>query len=68
MDEHRPPFGGMTEEEIEELVGRVSQRVLNGFYTEIGKSVVKKALWVIGLATISLLIYLTGAGKFKVFQ
>ena len=65
-DGYRLPYAGMTEDEIEDLVGRVSDKVVSRFYEEVGRGVMKKILWVIGLATISLLIWLAGTGKIKI--
>jgi hypothetical protein len=65
---YRQPFGGMSEDEIEDLVGRAAQKVMDNFYRDIGKSVLSKVLWAIGLVTVSLLIWLAGAGKLKIFQ
>jgi hypothetical protein len=64
-DEYRPPFGGMSEDEVEDLVGRAAQKVMDNFYRDIGKSVAQKILWVIGLATVSLIIWLASIGKLK---
>jgi hypothetical protein len=66
--ERRAPFSGLSEDDVEELVGRVTQKVLDKCYQDIGRSVVNKALWVIGLVSVSLLIWLAGAGKLKIFQ
>jgi hypothetical protein len=64
-DEYRPAFGGLREEEVEDLVGRAAQKVMDNFYRDIGKSVAQKILWVIGLATVSLIIWLASIGKLK---
>jgi hypothetical protein len=64
-DEYRPAFGGLNEEEVEDLVGRAAQKVMDNFYRDIGKSVAQKILWVIGLATVSLIIWLASIGKLK---
>jgi hypothetical protein len=65
QDEYRPAFGGLSEEEVEDLVGRAAQKVMDNFYRDIGKSVAQKILWVIGLATVSLIIWLASIGKLK---
>ena len=64
----RPRYGGMTEDEIEELVGKVSTRVMNNFYQEVGRSIFNKFLWMIGIITVSLLIGLAASGKLRIFQ
>jgi hypothetical protein len=66
--DRRVPFAGLSEDDIEDLVGRISQRVMDKCYQDIGRSVVNKTLWVIGLVSVSLLIWLAGAGKLKIFQ
>lgn len=66
--EHRLPFGGMTELEVEQLVQKVSKKVMENFYLEIGKSVAQKVIWVLGLATVAVVIWLSGVDKLKVFK
>jgi hypothetical protein len=65
--DRRKPFGGLSESDVERLVERVSAQVLNNFYLEVGRTVMAKFLWVIGLATVGLLVWLTGSGKLKIF-
>jgi hypothetical protein len=62
-DEEREPFGGLTEHEIEHLVERVTERVVENFYTEVGKSVVKKFLWLVGIITIGIAAWLGLTGR-----
>ena len=64
--ERRKPYGGLTEQEVEEIVGRVSQRVLNNFYQEIGRNVMKRILQILGILAVSTLMWLTG-NKLKVW-
>jgi hypothetical protein len=64
-EDYRPAFGGLSEEEVEDLVGRAAQKVMDNFYRDIGKSVAQKIFWVIGLATVSLIIWLASIGKLK---
>ena len=59
-----PP--GWSEDDVEKLVGRVSQRVMRNFYEEVGRSVVKKMLSVIGLITVGMMIWAAGS-KFKLW-
>ena len=59
----REPFGGLTEQEIETLVERVTEKVVENFYTEIGKNVVKKFLWIVGIITIGLAAWMGLTGK-----
>lgn len=59
----RRPFGGLKEEEIEHIVERVTERVVANFYQEVGKNVISKILWVIGLGTVVLFTWLGLTGK-----
>jgi hypothetical protein len=58
----RPPFGGLTDLEIEEIAERAAEKAVEKFYLEIGKQTVKKALMVIGAGVIFLLIWLGSNG------
>jgi hypothetical protein len=46
----RAPFAGLTEEEIEKIVERVTNRVVSNFYAEVGKSIMTKLLVWVGMA------------------
>lgn len=59
----RPPFGGLTEDEIEALVERVTKHVVENFYKEVGRNVVQKFLWLVGVVTVSVATYLGLTGK-----
>ena len=59
-----PPIH-LTDEQIEAIVARVTARVIQNFYIEIGKSVTKKFFWLVGLAFVSLAIWAASNGKFK---
>ncbi len=56
----------LTEAEIEAIVSRVTQRVMENFYQEVGKSVVKKMLQIIGLGAVALSIFMAG-GKLRLW-
>lgn len=45
-DEHQPIT--LTELQIDEIAERAAEKALEHVYTEIGKSVVRKALWFVG--------------------
>lgn len=66
MSEVHVKFSGLSENEIEDLVERVTQRVMANFYQEVGKSVVKKFLQVVGFATVAIGIWIAG-GKLKLW-
>jgi hypothetical protein len=58
----RPPFGGLTDLEIEEIAERAAEKAVEKFYLEVGKQTVKKALMVIGAGVIFLLIWMGTTG------
>lgn len=62
MSEHQP-FGGMTDEEVEILVERVTKRVVESFYAEVGRNVVKKFLWLVGIVVFGLAAWLGLTGN-----
>ena len=55
----------MSEEVMEELAERAAERALDHVYTAIGRSVITKALWLVGAALCSLAAWLAGSGHFK---
>jgi len=56
----------LTDEQIEHIVERVTERVISNVYTSVGKSVVTKFFWIIGVEAIGLVTYLAGIGQIKV--
>lgn len=62
-EEQREPFGGLSEAEIEQLVERVTERVVENFYAEVGRGVVKKFLWLVGMIAVGLAAWLGLTGK-----
>jgi hypothetical protein len=52
--------------DFDDVVERVSRRISSQFYEEVGKSVVSKALWIIGVAVVVLLTWLGLTGKIKI--
>lgn len=63
MNGKREPFGGLSEAEVEDLVERVTEKVVENFYAEVGKNVVKKGLWIAGIIGVGLAIFFGFAGK-----
>lgn len=53
----------LSDEEFEKIATRAADIAQERFYAEIGKSVVKKALWAIGTCVLAILAYLGGSGK-----
>jgi len=52
----------LTEEQIEEIAERAAEVALERVYTQIGKSVVQKVLWLIGAASLMVFAFLKGKG------
>ena len=51
--------GGLTDEQVE----AIKQAILDSVYQDIGRSLVKKAIWAIGVIILAALAWLHGAGK-----
>lgn len=54
----------LTEDQIEQIAERAAQVALERVYTQIGKSVVSKFLWLVGAGTLAVAAWLNGAGYF----
>lgn len=52
----------LPEELIEAIADRAAEKALEKVYTAVGKSVVRKALWVIGVISLVAATWLTGHG------
>jgi len=52
----------LTEEQIDHIVDRAVTKVFERIYAEVGKNVLKKLAWAIGLSVTGLLIWLAGKG------
>lgn len=48
----------LTEEQINEIVEKTVSQVFEQIYAEVGKSVVRKALWIIGALTLTAMAWL----------
>jgi hypothetical protein len=53
----------LTDEQLEELVERVTEKVIKNFYTSVGESVVKRITKLIGFAVVALLMWAAGTGQ-----
>jgi hypothetical protein len=62
----RKPHIPLTDEQLEHLVERVTEKVIQNVYISIGESIVKKFFWLVGLAALSLVTYFVGAGHIKI--
>ncbi len=55
----------LSDEQINLIAERAAEVALERVYTQIGKSVVSKVLWVVGAATLAAIAWLNGAGHIK---
>lgn len=53
----------LTAEQLEQVAELAAEKAIERVYTEIGKNVVHKALWVLGAGALALFAWLKGAGK-----
>ena len=53
----------LTDEQFEALANKAAERALQTVYAEVGKSVLKKLLWALGLALSALLLWLSSKGS-----
>jgi hypothetical protein len=60
------PHIPLTDEQLEHLVERVTEKVIANVYTSVGKSVVTKFFWFVGVAAIGTVTYLAGIGHIKI--
>lgn len=65
MSSQKPPLP-LTDEQLEHIVERVTERVIQNVYISVGESIVKKFFWIVGLATISIVTYFAGVGHIKI--
>lgn len=71
-DDSKPihnPFQGqatsLTEEQIEYIAEKAAEVALAKVYMQIGKSVVNRVLWAIGVGALALLVWASGYGSIK---
>lgn len=50
----------LTDDQIDKIADRAAQKALNSVYAEVGKNVLKKAAWLVGVLIVSGLIFLAG--------
>lgn len=67
MDDRQEPRL-LTEHDIDHIAEKAAEKALEKVYTDIGKSVVKKALWAVGIGTLILMVWLSGTGKAPVIK
>lgn len=59
--DHEPPH--LTEAQIGKIVDLAVAKVFERIYAEVGKSVLRKLAWAVGIAVTGLLLWLAGEGK-----
>lgn len=52
----------LSEEQIEQIAERAAEVALEKVYTQIGKSVISKFMWLVGAATLAIFAYVKGKG------
>ena len=55
----------LTEADIDRIAEQAAIRALEKVYAEVGKSVTKKLLWILGGVSIGLMVWLSGVGVVK---
>lgn len=55
------PFA-LTEEQINQIANKAAERALENVYAQVGKSVVTKFLWIVGLVAVGAFLYFSGKG------
>ena len=63
--EERRKSPSLSDEEIEAIAERAAEKAIERVYTQIGKSVVTKFIWLCGAAGLALYAWLSGSGHFK---
>lgn len=55
----------LTEEEIDHIAQKAAEKALNLVYQEVGKSLVRKVAWALGLVLLGVLTWLGAKGMIK---
>ena len=55
----------LTDRQIDAIATRAAEKALDMVYQEVGKAVLRKLAWVLGVAAISVAMYLAGKGYLK---
>ena len=58
----------LTDAELEELVEKVTEKVIQNFYQSVGETVTTKIMKLVGLAAVSFLLWMMGSGHFSIKQ
>lgn len=55
----------LSDAQIEAIAERAAEKALQKVYAEVGKSILTKAAWLVGLVVVGLALWLTGKGFIK---
>ncbi len=55
----------LTDEQINHIAEKAAEVAFKKIYEEVGRSVVKKIFWIIGVGSLGLLLWLGGNGHIK---
>lgn len=50
----------LSEEEIDKIVEKAVDKAIEKLYVEVGKTVVKRGLWILGVAVVAIWMWLAG--------
>lgn len=53
----------LTEHDIDDIAEKAAERALEKVYTEVGKSVLTKAAWIVGVVVLGLFMWLASSGN-----
>lgn len=65
MTEERRSTVTLSEEQINEIASRAAKKALDDVYADVGRSVVKKFLWFLGVVALGVWAYLNAKGYTK---
>ena len=63
--EERRAHPTLSDDQIERIAERAAEVALERVYTQIGKSVVSKVLWLLVAASLAVVAWMNGAGHLK---
>lgn len=55
----------LTDEQMDAIAEKAAAKALEKVYAEVGKSIVHKLLWIVGVAAVGLVMFLSGKGVIK---
>jgi hypothetical protein len=55
----------ISDEQMDKIAEKAAEKALEKVYTEVGRSVITKVMWVIGTAAVALMFWLGSIGELK---